>query len=283
MIKKLGIYPNMCKELVRKNLSHVVDLVRAAGLVPYLPVEIAQQYGCDSYIPGDEKSLSQVDVFMSLGGDGTLLRMADLLVRINMPAFGVNFGHLGFLAEVSASELPSALKMIVNDFYSVENRAMLKTTVIREGKETHKAHALNDIVVSKSKVSKMAHYIVRINGKQAANIAADGIIVATATGSTAYSLSAGGPLLHPSLEAIVLTPICPHSLANRPLVVPLTECLEIESERDGEELILQADGKLLGPIADDCVVKIIRSNYQMQLLRVTNKDYYDTMQKKLMR
>lgn len=273
----------MCKKLVEKNLGQVVDLVRAAGLVPYLPEEIATQYACDSYIPGDEKSLSQVDAFMSLGGDGTLLRMADLLVRINMPAFGVNFGHLGFLAEVGVSDMFSALKMIANEKYSVENRAMLKTTVIREGKETHKAHALNDIVVSKSKVSKMAHYIVRINGKQAANIAADGIIVATATGSTAYSLSAGGPLVHPSLDAMVLTPICPHSLANRPLVIPMNEILEIESERDGEELILQADGKLLGPIADDCVVKIVKSNYQMQLLRVTTKDYYGTMQEKLMR
>ena len=283
MIKKIGIYPNLRKEVVVKQLEHIVSLVKEAGLMPYLPEDIATKYDCQSYVSGNEESLRQVDVFMSLGGDGTLLRMADLLVRINMPAFGVNFGHFGFLAEVETHELPSALKMIAQDFYTVENRSMLKTVVLQNGKEISKSHALNDIVVSKAKISKMAHYFIEVNGKQAASIAADGIIVATATGSTAYSLSAGGPLVHPDVDAMVITPICPHSISNRPLVIPMDSMVEISTERDKEQLILQADGKILGPIEDDCVVKIIKSNYKMQLLRVTTEDYYDNLQEKLMR
>lgn len=283
MIKKIGIYPNLRKEVVVKQLEHIVNLVKEAGLVPYLPQDIADKYDCPSYVPGNEESLRQADAFMSLGGDGTLLRMADLLVRIKMPAFGVNFGHLGFLAEVETHELPSALKMIAQDFYTVENRSMLKTTVLQNGKEINKAHALNDIVISKAKISKMAHYFIEVNGKQAASIAADGIIVATATGSTAYSLSAGGPLVHPDVDAMVITPICPHSISNRPLVIPMDSTVEVSTERDKEKLILQADGKILGPIEDDCVVKIIKSHYKMQLLRVTATDYYDNLQEKLMR
>ncbi|MCQ2381621.1 MAG: NAD(+)/NADH kinase [Acidaminococcaceae bacterium] len=283
MIKKLGVYPNLHKEVVKKNLAHIIDLVREAGLIPLLPSDIAITFGCDSYIVGDEKSLQSMDVFMSVGGDGTLLRMAELLAKVDVPGFGVNFGHLGFLAEVEASELPSALKMLVQGYYTVENRTMLFAKVMREKKQILEAHALNDIVVSKGKISKMAHYLLRINGKQSSYMAADGIIVASATGSTAYSLSAGGPLVYPNLDVMVITPICPHALAIRPLVIPLSEVVEIETERDGEQLMLEADGKLMGPIEDDCIVSVEQSPYKMQLLRLSAKSYYDNWQEKLMR
>ena len=280
-MQNIGIYPNLKKEIVRENLSQVVKLALGAGLTPFLPQEIAADFGTRAYIPGDEESLEGIEAFVSLGGDGTLLRMADLLVRVNMPAFGVNFGRLGFLAEVEFSGLADAFRMLKKDSYSIENRAMLKTTVYREKNLLHKAHALNDIVVSKGKVSKMGHYLMRINGKKSVSLAADGIIVATATGSTAYSMSAGGPLLHPNVEGMVITPICPHDLSSSPLVIPLNDVVEIESERDGEELILQADGKIIGPIQDDCLVQVEKSRYTMQLLRVLAKNYYDTWQEKL--
>jgi len=282
-MKNLGLYPNLKKELVKKYLPHVVDLVRQAGLVPFLPEDIAGEFGAPSYTPGKEETFKDIEAFMSLGGDGTLLRMAELLAQVDMPAFGVNFGRLGFLAEVGHAELPSALKMLSQDYYTIENRSMLSAKVYRDKQVLHETHALNDIVVSKGKVSKMAHYLMRINGKKSAYLAADGIIVASATGSTAYSMSAGGPLVHPNLEVMVITPICPHELGNRPLVIPLDEVVEIETERDGEELVLQSDGKIVGPIEDDCIVQVEKSPYTMQLLRVSTQNYYDSWQEKLTR
>lgn len=282
-MKNLGIYPNLQKELVKKNLPHVVELVRQAGLTPFLPEDIAAEFAAKSYTPGQEDTFQDIEAFMSLGGDGTLLRMAELLAQVDMPAFGVNFGRLGFLAEVGHGELPSALKMLGGDYYTIEERRMLSAKVFRDRQVLHETHALNDIVVSKGKVSKMAHYLMRINGKKSAYLAADGIIVASATGSTAYSMSAGGPLVHPNLEVMVITPICPHELGNRPLVIPLDEVVEIETERDGEELVLQSDGKIVGPIADDSIVQVERSPYVMQLLRVSAQNYYDSWQEKLMR
>jgi len=283
IIKKIGVYPNLRKERVKKELVGILNMVRENGLIPFLPENIAEFYGCESYIPGDEKSLETIDAFMSLGGDGTLLRMAELLARVDVPGFGVNFGRLGFLAEVEYDDLASALRILSHGFYTVENRAMISAKVFKNKKETLCANALNDVVVSKGKISKMAHYLLRINGKQSAYMAADGIIVATATGSTAYSLSAGGPLVSPNLDVMVITPICPHALANRPLVIPLTEVVEIETDRDGEKLLLEADGRIVGPIDDDNVVVIEQSPYTMQLLRLSAQSYYDNWQEKLMR
>ena len=283
MIKKLGIYPNLHKEKVKDGLQNIVTLVKEAGLIPYLPSDIAKEYACESYIKGDIESLKNLDAVMTLGGDGTFLRASEYLAKAGVFGFGVNFGHLGFLAEVEIDDLKNSLQLLAAGKYTINNRDMLLARVMQEDKEILRTHALNDIVVSRAKISRMAHYLMRINGKQSAYMAADGIIIATATGSTAYSLSAGGPLVHPNVPAMVITPICPHSLSNRPLVIPLSELVEVETEREGEELILEADGKTIGPIEDDSIVIVGKSKYQMQILRLTDASYYDNWQKKLTR
>ena len=150
----------------------MVELVRQAGLTPFLPEDIAAEFDARSYTPGQEDTFQDIEAFMSLGGDGTLLRMAELLAQVDMPAFGVNFGRLGFLAEVGHGELPSALKMLSGDYYTIEERRMLSAKVFRDRQILHETHALNDIVVSKGKISKMAHYLMRINGKKSAYLAA---------------------------------------------------------------------------------------------------------------
>lgn len=281
-MKKIGIYPNLRKKPVREALPAIVGLVRKTGLEPFLPEEIAAEYGCGSYRTGVADSAGP-DVYMSLGGDGTLLRMASLLAAAAVPGFGVNFGRLGFLAEIEYGELQSALQCLVQGRYVLEKRRMVRAQVLRNGQELLQCHALNDIVVSKAKVSKMAHYVISVNGLQAACLGADGIIVATATGSTAYSLSAGGPLVDPRLGVTVVTPICPHSLTNRPWVVPIEAEVCIETERDGEQLMLEKDGILVGTVEDDSIVRVSESPYCMQLLRLPNGNYYDRLQDKLAR
>lgn len=282
-MKKIGIYPNLCKEQVRLALATIVEMTKTAGLEPFLPEEFAEKYGCSSYHAGAAESIAKMDVCMSLGGDGTMLRMASLLAIAGVPGFGVNFGRLGFLAEIEYRELKTALQSLVQGHYVLEKRRMVRAQVLRNDQELLQCHALNDIVVSKAKVSKMAHYVLRVNGQQAACLGADGIIVATATGSTAYSLSAGGPLVDPKLGVTVVTPICPHSLTNRPWVVPIEAVVAIETERDGEQLILEKDGILVGTIEDDSVVRVSESPFCMQLLRLTDGNYYDRLQDKLAR
>ena len=144
------------------------------------------------------------------------------------------------------------------------------------------AHALNELVLAKGAFSKMAHMQTYINGKPSGSYSADGLIVATATGSTAYSLSAGGPLVQPELEVSIITPICAHSLAARTLVIPMSEVIDLKPKAGSEDMMLSADGEDVGDVTEDTYVRIAKSPYKMQFIRLTSRDYYQTWQQKLM-
>lgn len=281
--KRLGIFPNMNKEKVREALPAFVPLCRKESLVPLLPKELCDEYNCEGYDIDNVDALQSLDFAVSLGGDGTLLKMARYIVPFGIPSFGVNFGKLGFLAEIEAQGIQKAIAKLGQGHYILESRSLLQAKVIHGNKCLAIAHALNDLVLAKGAFSKLAHLTMYINGKPSGRYAADGLIVSTATGSTGYSLSAGGPLVQPELDVSVITPVCAHSLTARALVIPNSELIELKAVPGSEEMMLSADGENVSPVSEDTYIKIEKSPYKMQFIRLTSRDYYQTWQQKLMR
>lgn len=281
--KRLGIFPNLSKEKVCIALPEFIELCKDWRLIPVLPESVADQYECEAYCEGDPQSLQRLDFAVSLGGDGTLLQMARYLAPLGVPAFGINFGKLGFLAEIDLRGMYKAISRLSQGNYTIETRSMLLASVLRDDEVIAQAHALNDHVLAKGMFSKLAHMMLFINGKLSGKYAADGLIIATATGSTAYSLSAGGPLVMPELDVSVITPVCAHSLANRALIIPMTEKIELKPVPGSEEMLLSADGENVIEVPNDTMVHIEKCPYDMKLVRLTSRDYYQTWQQKLMR
>lgn len=217
-----------------------------------------------------------------LGGDGTLLQMTRFLAPLKIPVFGVNFGKLGFLAEIELKELPEALSKLTAGEYVLEERSQLQACVWRDGKVLIDAHALNDMVVAKG-LFKAGASQSEGQWQTFGNYAADGIIMATATGSTAYSLSAGGPLVHPSLDVTIITPICAHALYTRPLLIPMDRVIELNAIPPYEELLLSADGEIVASIAENDTVRIAKSPDKVTFIRLNGRSYYETWQEKLIR
>lgn len=281
--KRLGIFPNLGKENVCIALPEFVQLCKDWGLVPVLPESVAEEYDCASYCESQPLTLQTLDFGVSLGGDGTLLQMARYLAPIGVPSFGINFGKLGFLAEIDLRGMNKAISRLAQGNYAIETRSMLLASVLREDEIIAQAHALNDHVLAKGMFSKLAHIMLFINGRLSGKYAADGLIIATATGSTAYSLSAGGPLVMPELDVSVITPVCAHSLTNRALVIPMSEKIDLKPIPGSEEMLLSADGENVIEVPNDTMVHIEKCPYDMKLVRLTSRDYYQTWQQKLMR
>ena len=284
-LTRFGIFPNLDKENVRLALPEILRRCQSWGLEIYMPVEAAVEYGCPGFDVERPETMEPLEGAFSLGGDGTLLQMARHVVQHDIPIFGVNLGHLGFLAEIDICGLGKAVGRLVQGNYSLESRSLLQATVIEEKKGSVKAvaHALNEFVLAKGIYSKMAHIALFINNKNSGQYAADGLLVSTATGSTAYNLSAGGPLVMPELDVKVITPVCAHSLYARTLVLPMEEVLELRAVPGSEELVLASDGENVVSVVEGDVVRIERSPYQARLIRLTRRDYYQTWQQKLMR
>lgn len=281
--KRLGIFPNLGKENVRIALPEFVQLCKDWGLTPVLPESVAAEHDCASYCESRPVTLQTLDFGVSLGGDGTLLQMARYLAPIGVPSFGINFGKLGFLAEIDLRGMNKAISRLAQGNYAIETRSMLLASVLREDEIIAQAHALNDHVLAKGMFSKLAHIMLFINGRLSGKYAADGLIIATATGSTAYSLSAGGPLVMPELDVSVITPVCAHSLTNRALVIPMSEKIDLKPIPGSEEMLLSADGENVIEVPNDTMVHIEKCPYDMKLVRLTSRDYYQTWQQKLMR
>jgi len=279
----LGIFPNMQIEKVRATLPQVVKLCRNYGIEPLLPHDLAAVYGTESYDKHNCGGLGCLSAAVSLGGDGTFLQMANRVVERQVPVFGINFGHLGFLAELEFQGLAPALKNLVEGNCVYEKRHLLQGTVWEGNICQAKALALNEFVVGTGGVATLSHLELSINGKQSGIYAADGIIVATATGSTAYSLSAGGPLVQPELDVMIITPVCSHALSSRPLVIPSSELVELRTLEPKPELMLFADGRVVSAIGPEADIKIVKSEQTINFIRLTGRSYYETWQLKLIR
>ena len=219
-------------------------------------------------------------VVLSFGGDGTLLSTARAVGNAETPILGVNLGGLGYLAEISPQELQSKFRDFFKGKYTIENRMVLKAT-INTGKEKRTFFALNDIVVDKGLSTRIIKLRTTIQGEYLNTYFADGLIIATPTGSTGYSLSAGGPILEPTMEGIIINPICPHTLNHRPVVIRSVKVIEIEADPDLEVQPLTCDGfseMLLRPGAK---ITVQRADWVVKLIRMKGKDFYNVLQEKL--
>jgi NAD+ kinase len=222
------------------------------------------------------------DLVIVVGGDGTLLNAARALVGYSIPLLGINLGRLGFLVDLSASEMLVRLDEILDGHYLQEERILLYTEILREGKCVSSSDALNDVVVHKWNVARMIELDTYINGQFVNNHRSDGIIIATPTGSTAYALSSGGPILHPALDAIVLVPICPHTMSNRPIVVQGGSQIEIVVKDSGRSHAqVTCDGQITLNIAPGDRIKIQKKDQPIRLLHPANHDPYAILRAKL--
>ena len=221
----------------------------------------------------------RADLLVVLGGDGTLLAMARALGERVVPILGINLGTLGFLAEVSIDEMEAALAGALHGTMRVERRLRVSVEHVRSGREVARWRALNDAVVT-SRVARLIEIDVRADGHPVSTYHADGLIVSTPTGSTAYSLSAGGPIVLPSLDALVLTPICPHTLTQRPLVLPDTVVLEIAAKA-GAQARLTVDGQEGVELAGGDVVRVRRSEHGVWLVVPPQRSRFDVLRAKL--
>ena len=232
-----------------------------------------------------EALATRVDVVLAFGGDGTLLEAAGAVAAsgADVPVLGVNLGHLGFLTEVRRAEIAPALDAVLAGRTRTETRLLLCGRVTRDGKETTSHLALNDIVVTRGALSRMIEIDVSIDGQLVSHVKADGLIVATATGSTAYNLSAGGPILHPLVDAFVITPIAPHTLTNRPVVVPATATIALRPQSDVSppDIVVTFDGQFGVPIAGDETVLVQRAPRVVRFLRTSSRTHFDMLREKL--
>jgi NAD+ kinase len=221
-----------------------------------------------------------IDLAVVLGGDGTMLGIGRQLAGSNVPLVGINMGRLGYMTDIPIQNVQTVLPQIIAGEYDADTRTLLDAIVMRNGKEINQALALNDVVVNRSGISGMVELAVRVNGSFMYNQRSDGLIVSTPTGSTAYALSAGGPILHPRVAGILLAPIAPHSLSNRPIVLPPDIMVSIEVV-DGREVIVNFDMQSQTELKSGDVVEVRQSEKTITLLHPRSHSDYKTLREKL--
>jgi len=234
-------------------------------------------------ISTDEQShkLPQMDFIICIGGDGSLIRLASVLQDVIIPVLGVNAGSLGFLTTVKKEEVFEELTCVLSGDYTTQDRFMLRAAL--KGKKAERFSILNDIVVSREGSTRFLDVVVKVGKSIVANFGGDGVIISTPTGSTAYSLSAGGPLLYPTLESVVITPVCPHSLKTRACVVPsdVTITVQVFCERDNEHACAIFDGHEKRAVASGSTVTINKATHVFKLIHTTHRNYFDIVNEKL--
>ncbi|MEN9725719.1 MAG: hypothetical protein RL434_85 [Pseudomonadota bacterium] len=224
------------------------------------------------------------DLVIAVGGDGTLLRAARLAHPHQVPLLGVNLGRLGFLADLSPAQVCTALDAILGGAFDYEDRTVLRCEILREGEEVASAHALNDVVIQRWNMTRLITLHTYVDGRFVHSQRADGMIVSTPTGSTAYALSGGGPILSPELPAVVLVPVCPHSLTNRPIVLPHTAVVEIEIGSDHpeeDESRVTCDGNALPSVSAGDRIRVSRHPQPVRLIHPAGHDHFALLRAKL--
>ncbi len=224
---------------------------------------------------------AHVDLAIVAGGDGTLLSVARSAAPQGIPILGINFGSLGFLTELQADEMFAGLEAVFAGRYHIEERQTLRVRYRRRNQEVREYALLNDVVITKSALARMIDLSVRVDGEDVATYTSDGLIVATPTGSTAYNLSAGGPILDPRMGAFVISPICPHTLTYRPLVVPRSVVIDVSLHSDDEEVYLTLDGQVGFPLHPEEELSIDDHPQPVRLLRLAGRSFFEVLRRKL--
>ena len=281
-MKGIGLVPNWQK----KNTVQVVNKIRhffqRRDLV--LLVAGSEQDHClaEAALAEELKSwLGQVELIIVVGGDGTILRAARELAHWNIPLLGINVGHTGFLAEIEVEQIDRYLQLLVAGQYILRERMMLQAVVRRESLELSRYLALNDIIISRGPFSRIIKLDAYINKEFLESYSGDGLIVSSPTGSTGYSLSAGGPVVNPYMELLVITPICPHSFYNRSIIVNGAECIQVKVGSGQTQVVLTADGQVGFALEKDDSVDVCRAEQKIRLVHFADSSFYRLLHQKL--
>ena len=283
MLLRIGIFPNMAKKEIENILEKMINFLQTQNVEVFLPEKVRVIGKFNKFIVDNNFLYSNIDIALTLGGDGTLLSTGRKFASKGVPLCGINLGRVGFLAEIETDEIIDKLTKIINNNYFIEKSLMLEGVVYRNGEKIFSAEAINDIVVTKSGLSRMIKLKLLIDDILTAEYQADGIIFATSTGSTAYSLSAGGPIINPSLKVMLITPICPHSVNARPLIIDENEEIKLKVSARHNDIGLTVDGQIVYPLLPGDLITIKKSLLTADFIRFTDKNYYKTIKKKLLR
>ena len=243
--------------------------------------QIEHNTGCEIQLLSESEMPRQVDLMLVLGGDGTMIATGRMLGDNQVPVIGVNYGGLGYLAEFPIEEMFPALTAIFAGKYTVQQRLMLQVELWRGDELVTQSRVLNDVVVNKSALARIIEIKASLNDQFLNSFRADGLIVATPTGSTAYNLSAGGPIIYPSMSAMVITPICPFTLSNRPIVVPDDSVIEVSLITEKEEVALTLDGQVGFALQTRDRILISKSRTAFNLVQPPNRNYFEVLRNKL--
>ncbi|MEE9465436.1 MAG: NAD(+)/NADH kinase [Candidatus Neomarinimicrobiota bacterium] len=282
-MKTIGIIGNFRKPDLWDLVPRLVDWFRERNVA----VALSDRLVGPAYEPPDDVKVypaatlvRHVEMMLSIGGDGTLLSTIRIIGKAPVPILGIHMGGLGFLAEVTRADTFQALEQVMGGKYQLQDRMVLAVDLQHQGKlQTY--YAVNDVVVDRGSSPRLLKAMVEISGRRLNDYVADGLIVATPTGSTAYSLAAGGPIVVPTLEALTVTPICPHSLSARPIVVPSRERIVVRFEEKQEGIGLTLDGQIKLEIDSQAVVTARRASWDIQMVRLLDSDYYQVLRTKM--
>ena len=279
LIKKVGIIANTAKEKSPACTAELRDWLTARGLEVYLEERIAAKIGASGVERGKLGSL--VDLLVVFGGDGTILRTARLVQERDVPIVGINLGVFGYLTEVNLGEMYSALELILAGNFQIERRMMLDVE-INGGEESHRDGAvLNDVVINRGNLSRIVELETTVDGRYLTTFKADGLIVATPTGSTAYSLAAGGPIVFPELYSIIINPICPHTLTNRPIILPEGVEIKVTLWTLEEGATVTLDGQVSFTVRSGDTITIRKSRCITTLVSSPHRGYLEILRTKL--
>ena len=277
----LGIIPNMGKAKVIATARNLVAHLESKAAKVMLPLSAAQAIERQELGFTDQEIAQECTVIMVLGGDGTLISIARRWPFWGVPLIGVNLGHLGFMTEVEEDEAQHAINMIIEGEFRLQERMMLKASVQRGNAKIVESFALNDCVITKGAFSRMLKFDVFIGKSYLETFPADGIIISTPTGSTAYSLSAGGPVVDPSMQLMLLTPICAHMLQARPVVISPRDRIRIKLRASHEDIALTLDGQESFRLYPDDEVVLERADIVTRLVKLAPRSFYDVLRRKL--
>jgi NAD+ kinase len=284
-IARVGLVAKQRVEAAASVLAELAAWLDARGIEVVFETETAQLAAVAAQTTVAKGDLPRAcDLIVLLGGDGTLIGMARRIARaeVDVPIAGVNFGSLGFLTEITLDELYPSLEAVLAGTAEIEERMMLHAQTIRRGRVYGDELVLNDVVITRAALSRIIELAVSVGDQPVMRVRADGLIVATPTGSTAYNLAAGGPIVHPVVDAVILTPIAPHMLTNRPLVVPGASEISVAPDMNGtDEVFVTFDGQSGHALQAGDVVSITRASRPLRLVRSSSRSYFDVLRQKL--
>lgn len=280
MLKKVGVYAKKNHPDAEQLALTICERFQRDNIEVLLEDGLAEQIGQIVGFAGEEIP-SQVDLIIVLGGDGTLISVARQVGELNVPILGINLGRLGFLTEITRDEMPEMLERVIREDYEVSDRMMIDAIIHRNGTEVGKYTVLNDVVINKGALARIIDIETFVDGRHLSTYKADGLIVSTPTGSTGYNLAAGGPIIYPEINSLLISPICPHTLTNRPIMVWSQSVIELKVKFENDVVFFTADGQVGRKLLPGDVVEVRRSEARTHLVTSPSKDYFEILRTKL--